>query len=561
MSNAGLDSTSPGVGAFTPYHGRIFYATDDIPPGMELFANYGENYFVTRQDEYGPIPLRKHHDGADELMEEFQSLKRRCDLRGSVHVWMRGGQCDNKIFSNDWMIFVQELKSIWNSSEAIRALPTDAESERLVVEFGGTSNEVSDQLLLGFQNLRHGCSREELAKCDKIFSSGWKFISHDMKSIWRKSMYLQLLPNDEDSMRNIIKLGGTSYQHYDRSIRSLKWLRQHGTCIDNIKDGISNIPHAGRGAFATRNIPSGSIVAPSPLIHIADRKVLDMPGVNAKENFSPGSSPVRRQLMLNYCFGHRLSTLLLCPYGVLTWLINHSKQSPNTKLQWSKNMRHREWLERDIKDWVDITHSGLSFDFVATRDIDEGEEILVDYGDEWELAWQEHTKSYVSGREEYLPAFEMNEIVDLQLRTAAERPYELDGLVLKCRHDYLDFFDIGSSESLDEEDSVYCRILHKVEKRHDSYLAQVIWSGDSNETTTCDSGPILWDVPTDAFYFDDLPLSRDHQQPWAFRHEIAIPDELFPVIWQNSDLNRKNFEDDSHSSDDVCTNSNMVLGK
>ena len=42
--------------------------------------------------------------------------------------------------------------------------------------------------------------------------------------------------------------------------------------MDNIKGGSSTpssqIPDAGRGAFANRPIPKGSLVAPAPLIHI-----------------------------------------------------------------------------------------------------------------------------------------------------------------------------------------------------------------------------------------------------------------------------------------------------
>ena len=38
VSRAGLPRESPGQGAFTIYHGRSFYAVEDIEPGQELFA-------------------------------------------------------------------------------------------------------------------------------------------------------------------------------------------------------------------------------------------------------------------------------------------------------------------------------------------------------------------------------------------------------------------------------------------------------------------------------------------------------------------------------------------
>lgn len=35
----GVDGTSPGVGANTPYHGREFFAIEEIPPGGEIYVS------------------------------------------------------------------------------------------------------------------------------------------------------------------------------------------------------------------------------------------------------------------------------------------------------------------------------------------------------------------------------------------------------------------------------------------------------------------------------------------------------------------------------------------
>lgn len=35
----GVDAQSPGVGANTPYHGREFFASEEIPPGGEIFVS------------------------------------------------------------------------------------------------------------------------------------------------------------------------------------------------------------------------------------------------------------------------------------------------------------------------------------------------------------------------------------------------------------------------------------------------------------------------------------------------------------------------------------------
>jgi hypothetical protein len=49
------------------------------------------------------------------------------------------------------------------------------------------------------------------------------------------------------------------------------WLEEDGECMDNVRDGTSTIPHAGRGqTFANRKSPKGSLLATAPisLIHV-----------------------------------------------------------------------------------------------------------------------------------------------------------------------------------------------------------------------------------------------------------------------------------------------------
>ena len=41
-----------------------------------------------------------------------------------------------------------------------------------------------------------------------------------------------------------------------------------------------------------------------------------------------------RQLLINYCFGHRKSEILLCPTTSVA-LVNHSKEKANAKIRWS----------------------------------------------------------------------------------------------------------------------------------------------------------------------------------------------------------------------------------
>jgi hypothetical protein len=220
--------------------------------------------------------------------------------------------------------------------------------------------------------------------------------------------------------------------------------------------------------------------------------------------------------------------MLLCPYGLLTALINHSAEKPNAKIQWSETMRHPEWRDQPIESWGDEYHTGFQIDFVALRDIKKNEEILIDYGEAWERAWQEHVRNFVP-RENYAPAYELNAMKGLVYRTIEDRPYELDDVQLWCRSWYIQKF---VKRSRNRNDDLECRILKRLEE--DRYVVQLVRyeNDDDEETTTLETMGILWAVPSDAFYLLDEPYTRDHLQFSAFRHAMMIPDEMFPEIWK-----------------------------
>lgn len=300
--------------------------------------------------------------------------------------------------------------------------------------------------------------------------------------------------------------------------------------MDNIKVGNSTNPDAGRGAFANRFIPKGGLVAPAPLIHVKDYNSFKMfqpkYANDDSDKFIPNrEGPFTWQLLLNYCFGHEKSTILLCPYGLLTAFINHSHENPNTRIQWSQQMRHPEWRNQPISAWWEEYHTGLQIDFVALRDIEEGEEIFIDYGSAWESAWQEHVKTFVP-RQAYVPAFELNQILDKEFRSPDEDDYEANGLFLLCRGWYIE-------QLVGHEEDYHCRILQKM--GDDRYVAQVFeidYMDDIRRTAIKEVG-IVWNLPSVAFFFEDIPYTRDHFQPNAFRHAMMIPDDMFPAVWKN----------------------------
>ena len=76
-------------------------------------------------------------------------------------------------------------------------------------------------------------------------------------------------------------------------------------------------------------------------------------------------------------------------------------------------------------------YGSLLLDVVATKDIQPGEEVFLDYGDEWEEAWNNHVKNWIRppNAKEYKSSAMLNK--ENILRTAEEQktdPYPDNGM-------------------------------------------------------------------------------------------------------------------------------------
>jgi hypothetical protein len=197
--------------------------------------------------------------------------------------------------------------------------------------------------------------------------------------------------------------------YHEQSTRSISWLQDHGTCIDHIQGGKSTLKHAGSGAFAKRFLPKGTLIAASPLHHMF-RNLTDMyaPVPNKNNNNKNDTTTHLRhgqnvqragqQLLLNYCFGRiQDSTLLLCPYGPGVNFINHNQTLTNVEIRWAANgtsSHNATWLSLTPNEMAWKYKISLAFEYVALDDIEPGDELFMDYGDAWELAWWDHVQRW-----------------------------------------------------------------------------------------------------------------------------------------------------------------------
>ncbi|KAL3771033.1 hypothetical protein ACHAWO_013211 [Cyclotella atomus] len=511
---AGLDRyTSPGAGAISTWINRTTTAAWDIEEGSELFVDYGPNWFLSRPGVFGLVPLAENYERAQGFLTRYgQMLALSDDLNDLV---------------NDRMILSDEAQAdLWS---VIKNFPY--------------------------------VTRERQALPD----------SH------------------KDAIRAIF--GDIQTVEVENSIRSMDYLKEHGKCVDNIVPGNSTIPHAGRGAFATRFIPKNGLVAPAPLVHIADKATTNMFG----EMIGPNMNVVRneseilgKQLILNYMFGHPNSTMLLFPYSSNVAFINHHATKYNAKLQWTKDFdffHHADWLEKPVEFFEDQWTSGLMLEYVALRDIQPGEEILIDYGEEWQQAWDEHMKNWEAippekdfnnltlwtektssnrGKAGYVRAEVFNSDLKTPIRTVEEQVYdpyphcvELQCLV-SIGHDasYLhapQTIPLFKRMWLEERDNnadgdlVFhpCNITWRYNKRdlyndweEDQDLHEFEYDAELNirktfEDVIIHETHVITHIPWKAIRFFNRPYTSDVFLKQAFRHEMGLPDGVWPKAWMN----------------------------
>lgn len=391
-------------------------------------------------------------------------------------------------------------------------------------------HELADELLESYLGLQQTIDENNSLHRD------WYNLMRDLGSNVWFSRALGAWPEDPDKAEQIANYG-TVYTHEERSRRSIEWLQENGLCMDHLEAKPSTLPQAGRGAFAKRSLRKGDIVGPAPVLHMP-RDVMNIypfeVDYNGALHVNKTAGPVHQQLMLNYCFGSNESSVVLCPYGHIVPLINHSRDKPNVKVEWNRKLSgHAEWLNMFPEQWVNELHTGLVMNFVALADIAEGEELFLDYGEEWQRHWDDHVRNWrpPPDADKYVPAVDLNEQEEV-IRTVYEGGYDETHMDLKC-HDFYRI-DQGLLFYDDDEKMYHCRAIHRRLVDGEYLYTVEVYTPDATEIeSTLFVDEVLWNVPRDAFEFVDKRYSRDHSQFWSFRHPIGLPDDMLPSAWRD----------------------------
>jgi hypothetical protein len=479
----------PARGAISPYYNLTMRATDPIPAGMELFANFGDLWDDYKLDLYEQTISRWDYLEADKIVDRIVG-------------------------------FLDKHPEL---------------SEETIAD---TIDFIIDKVLGPHQGIR-------------------------VKSI------RSLIPQTAKRIRKAKEMGGTfKFRHQDM-IKSLDWLNTYGTCVDSMEVKTSTIPDAGRGAFATRDFKEGTRLTISPMLLIPDDTLMEMyeikqtkrkvNGKKVKRQEFDFNKPIGKQVVLNYAFGHPESSMLLLPLAPVMSFINHaSENASNVYVDWSNHphlMSKEDIGDETVDDLEERIGAGqptILFQVVALKDIKKGDELLLDYGVEWEFAWDAWKKEFDTMYQDSTWPLHAEDVhAEYKIK-----PYPTDlkvgripypkGVVTSCflaapepapdgmpkendkGEDILVWTGPTTYENYTGVDLVVCDLLSREVSKEHSYTYTVkARTKETNEIAQ------VMGVPHAAIRLTDRPYTSDLHTKNAFRHFIGFDDLRWPQKWRD----------------------------
>lgn len=508
-------SIDPGNGANSHHAGRAFRVTRDVHEGGEMFLDYGEDFLIGRPD-FDHFPRKVDYKEAGLILKNIAielKMSRMVRTDNVNQTALQETEDSNlRFFRQNFLATNKKVGSL---------LPQDTrEMKEIAVEIGS------------------------IVDLSTIRASDWSFAI---------------------AKRGLLK-------------REAQWIRENGTCLDNIKIDRSILPHAGNGAKARRALSKGDIISPMPLLQIKNQSVLHTHKVYTQTDGTFAQSLneiVSSQILLNYCFGHVDSSLLLLP-TTNGFLANHCSDSckePNAEIRWGEDETTQMWLNMSLDEIAKQHSRGLSLELVATKEIGVGEEIFIDYGKEWTDAWSVHLESRKQLDDEKVLPVSPNDhdvfnVPENQFTACyfweeeqnKEQEQMQDEIDLTVLDDATMLSLYGSNGSkftvqnslnvqdgrtslwpctvIDADDNDDDDILNhdNHEDRQRTYTVRIFPSGWHTRTDTAKKNrekvPILLtNYPASSIRFFYKPYQSPLHSPHAFRHFVGIPSHMMPSHW------------------------------
>eukprot|EP00980_Cylindrotheca_fusiformis_P029211 scaffold22753_cov160-Cylindrotheca_fusiformis.AAC.3 len=335
---------------------------------------------------------------------------------------------------------------------------------------------------------------------------------------------------------------------------TLSDLKQNGICMDNLVVKPSTIPKAGRGAFSKRQVKAGETITASPVVAF-DRSRLFLV---AQETYDDdmmyyGEFIECDQLLTNYCYSDGDSNVVLLPTGPGVNYINHDASKTNAILKWSDSPLNGEKRFLNMTD-TKITsgeHPVMILEYVALRDIQDGEEIFLDYGKDWvesferfsmvEWAAPPFSSKYVSATEyqQQHPAMPIRTISEQR-----EKKYPRN-IETACLFVETELTNSEESVTWTDENERCLRPCRVLDRTIDSggqhfYAAEVLPIPTVRGNRECKlslAHKVVHDIPAKAVFLVDRPYTTDEHMPGTFRHSIAASSGVYPDNWLKDDTN------------------------
>ena len=532
--------TDVGAGAYSYHRGRVFYATRELAAGSELFLSYG--YCDRKEMEHPTIMLYPEWTKDAPMIQDYAAA--------GMAVTQKWHQLLEKY---------QKMEHIPETDDEVDYDTTNA------IDRQSSQNTHADHDLTLFAR--------------KLLPSTMKELKRTIQSPAAQSMQVA-----EDGTMDIAPLMAYLAETFGTTPHTTEYLQDHGLCIEHLRAQPSTLAQAGQGGFAQHKIAEGDIVVPAPLLHLHDKRVL-----NLTDRY--GQQTEWQQLLTNYCFSHSQSSLMMCPTSNAI-LINHCShrtkscgpEGPNAEYRWAGEWDHQRtphWLNKTVDELADQVERVLALEIVATRDILPGEEVFMDYGPEWEAAWDKHVQEWQPPIDEepsvHFSIAEANQndttplpyLVSNELREEVDHPYIFTGCFFyPTEADYEDVFQDASGvdfESMSDQDIVMkyadegsfykhnlttyadamywpCAVLFqdndvgsKEDPKEVSYLVRIS-QHHAHEQLPWDKAQLprfLYHFPRSSIRYFAKPYHSDAFLHGAFRHPIHIRDEIFPPQWKN----------------------------